>query len=129
MEHQLALPQGALQREDVCASLGFAILFYDCDWKTAENQFNRALGINPNSADTHLAYASLLAVTSRHGEALAEIRRARELDPLNLRASALEGQFLILAGQAYEGLARLQQTFQLEPNFFPAHLFCFYCLS
>jgi len=105
------------------ASLGFAILFYDWDWKTAENQFKRALELNPNSADTHLAYAGLLAVTGRHAEAVAEIRRARELDPLNLRASALEGQFLILAGQADEGLARLQQTFQLEPNFFPAHLF------
>lgn len=35
------------------ASLGFAILFYDWDWKTAENQFTRALGINPNSADTY----------------------------------------------------------------------------
>ncbi len=105
------------------AALGFAILFYDWDWKTAENQYQRALEINPNSADTHLAYAGLLSVTGRLSEGLAEIKRARELDPLNLRANALEGQFLILAGQTDEGLARLQKTFELEPNFFLAHLF------
>ena len=59
----------------------------------------------------------------RREEGLAEVKRARELDPLNLRTNALEGQFLILAGQTDEGLARLQKTFELEPKFFLAHLF------
>jgi TolB-like protein/DNA-binding winged helix-turn-helix (wHTH) protein len=105
------------------AALGFAILFYDWDWSAAENQYKRALDLNPNSADTHLSYASLFAVTGRLAEAVAEIERARELDPLNLRTSALEGRFLALAGRTDEGLARLQKTIELEPNYFLAHLF------
>jgi DNA-binding winged helix-turn-helix (wHTH) protein/tetratricopeptide (TPR) repeat protein len=105
------------------AVLGFALLFYDWDWSGAENQYKRALELNPNSADTHLSYASLYSVLGKYAEALAEIKRARELDPLNLRTNALEGQFLVLAGQTDEGLARLQKTLELEPNFFLAHLF------
>jgi serine/threonine-protein kinase len=105
------------------AALGFAILFYDWDWKTAENQYKRALELNPNSADTHVSYAGLFSIMGRYAEGVAEIRRARELDPLNLRTNALEGQFLILAGQTDEGLARLQKTLELEPNFWLAHMF------
>ncbi|HET6670592.1 MAG TPA: winged helix-turn-helix domain-containing protein [Pyrinomonadaceae bacterium] len=105
------------------AVLGFAILFYDWDWASAENQFKRALTLSPNSADSHFSYAGFLAVLGRHDEALTEIKRAREIDPLDLRVNTLEGQFLILAGHTDEGLTRLQKTIELEPNYFLAHLF------
>lgn len=105
------------------ASLGFAILFYDWDWSAAESQYKRALELNPNSAETHVAYAGLFTVLGRYTEGLAEIKRARELDPLNLRTNALEGRFLVLAGRTDEGLARLRKTIELEPNYFLAHLF------
>ncbi len=55
--------------------------------------------------------------TGRHAEALAVIRRASELDPLNLRTSALEGAFLINAGRPDEALATLRKTLELEPNY------------
>ena len=108
---------------DAHAELGFIIFWYDWDWNAAENQFKRALELDPNSADTHLFYAHLLSNTGRHAEALAEAKHARELDPLNLRTSALEGQFLIHAGRTDEALVRLQKTIELEPNFGFAHLF------
>ena len=108
---------------DAHAELGFIIFWYDWDWNAAENQFKRALELDPNSADTHLFYAHLLSNTGRHAEALAEAKHARELDPLNLRTSALEGQFLIHAGRTDEALATLQKTIELEPNFGFAHMF------
>src|SRR5947209_3806760 len=105
------------------AVLGFTIFWYDWDWGAAEDQYRRALELDPNSADAHLAYAHLLSNTGRHTEALAEVKRARELDPLNLRTNALEGQFLNHAGRTDEALARLQKTFELDPNYLLAHLF------
>ncbi|HSQ19808.1 MAG TPA: hypothetical protein VLR92_05480, partial [Blastocatellia bacterium] len=98
------------------AVLGFIIFWYDWDWKAAENQFIRALVLDPNSAETHEAYAHLLSYTGRHAEGLAEIKRARELDPLNLRTNALEGAMLINAGQSDNALVSLQEALELEPD-------------
>jgi Flp pilus assembly protein TadD len=99
------------------------IFWYEWDWNEAENQFRRALELNPNSAEAHMFYAHLLSNTGRHAEALFEIKLARELDPLFPFANALEGLFLIHAGQTDEALARLQKTVELEPNFWMPYLF------
>ncbi|MBA4123811.1 MAG: winged helix-turn-helix domain-containing protein [Acidobacteria bacterium] len=104
-------------------ALGMTIFWYDWDWNEAENQFRRALELNPNSAEAHLFYAHLLSNTGRHAEALFEIKLARELDPLFPFANALEGLFLIHAGQTDEALARVQKTVELEPNFWMPYLF------
>ncbi len=120
-----AAAQKAVEIDDALAEahalLGFVIFWYDWDWDLAENQFRRALELDPNSADAHYTYADLLSYTGRHAEALAEIKRARELDPLNLRINTLEGAMLINAGRADEALARLQKTLELEPNYWYAH--------
>jgi len=104
-------------------ALAVTIFWYDWNWNEAENQYKRALELNPNSADTHLFYAHLLSNTSRHAESLAEIKRARELDPYSPFLNALEGQFLGYAGRPDEALARLRETFELAPGFWFPHVF------
>jgi tetratricopeptide (TPR) repeat protein len=99
------------------AVIGLVSFWFDWDWEAAENQFKRALELDPNSADAHAGYATLLSYTGRHAEAIDEIKRARELDPLNLRTSAIEGITLINAGRVDEGLERLQKALELEPNY------------
>jgi eukaryotic-like serine/threonine-protein kinase len=104
------------------AVLGFTIFWYDWNWKVAENQFQRALELNPNSADAHWFYATFLSSMGRNSEALNEVTRARELDPLNLIIGAAEGQFLLHGGRADEALASSQKTIELDPNFWFAHM-------
>ena len=104
-------------------ALGVTMFWYDWNWNEAENQYKRALELNPNSADTHLYYAHLLSNTGRHADALAEIKRARELDPYSPFLSTLEGQFLNYAGKPDESLARLRETFELAPGFWFPHVF------
>jgi tetratricopeptide (TPR) repeat protein len=122
-----AAAQKAIEIDDTLAeahtALGFIIFWYDWDWNAAENQYKRALELDPNNADTHLFYGHLLSNTGRHAEALAEGKRARELDPLNLRINAFEGQFLLHAGRTDEALARLQKTSELDANYWLPHLF------
>jgi TolB-like protein/DNA-binding winged helix-turn-helix (wHTH) protein/Flp pilus assembly protein TadD len=117
----------ALEMDETLAeahnALGFAIQFYDWDLNAAEDQYKRALELNPNSPEAHFASASLFTVWGRFDEALAEIQRAREIDPLDLRTNALEGRFLIVAGRADDAIDRLKKTIELEPNYFLAHLF------
>jgi serine/threonine protein kinase/tetratricopeptide (TPR) repeat protein len=105
------------------AALGMTMFWGDWDWAAAENEFKRALELNPNDVNAHLFYAHLLSNTGRHSEALSEVSRARELDPLFPFAGALEGQFLVQAGKPDEGLDRLKKTFELAPNFWMPHLF------
>jgi serine/threonine-protein kinase len=105
------------------AALGMTLFWGEWDWKGAENQFRRALELNPNDVNAHLFYAHLLSNTGRHAEALAEVKIARKLDPLFPFAGALEGLFLIHAGQTDEALDRLNKTFELAPNFWMPHLF------
>jgi DNA-binding winged helix-turn-helix (wHTH) protein/TolB-like protein/Tfp pilus assembly protein PilF len=105
------------------ANLGHIYFWYDWNWNAAEKQHQRALELDPNSADTHQFYAHLLSNTGRHTEALAEIKRARELDPLNLRINALEGLFLLHAGQTDAAIAKLQKTLELDPNYRLAVMF------
>ncbi len=119
--------QKAIEIDDALSeahtALGMTIFWGEWNWNEAENQFKRALELNPNSANAHLFYAHLLSNMGRHTEALAEIKLARELDPLFPFAGALEGQFLFHAGQTDEALDRLRKTSELEPNFWMPHLF------
>jgi len=105
------------------AALGYTMFWYDWDWQAAEKQYLQALELNPNSAEAHFSYAHLLSNTGRHAQALAEIKLARELDPLSLITNALEGQILFFAGKYDEALDRLNKTIDLEPNFWLSHLF------
>ena len=105
------------------AALGFATLFYDRDWRTAERHLKRALELNPNSSESRLAYSAVFTFSTRFDKGVKELARARELDPLNLRASALEGLVMVIAGNVDEGLARLHSTIEADPNFFLPHLF------
>ncbi|HET6646042.1 MAG TPA: tetratricopeptide repeat protein, partial [Pyrinomonadaceae bacterium] len=117
----------AIELDDTLADghavLGWVHFWYDWDWSAAESQFKRALELDENNADAHSYYANLLSNTGRHAESLAEAKRARELEPLNLRINALEGQFLVFAGQVDAGIDRLQKTLELDPNYYLARNF------
>lgn len=78
--------------------LGWIAYWYDHDWAGAEKEFKTALELNPNDPDAHRGYSTLLTCLGRHDEALAQMVTARELDPLSLVTSALEGQTLYFGG-------------------------------
>ncbi|MDQ3256703.1 MAG: winged helix-turn-helix domain-containing protein, partial [Acidobacteriota bacterium] len=107
---------------DVHATLGIVKMWFDWDWAGAERECQRAVDLNPNSGDAHRACALLMFYTGRHDEAVAEGKRARELDPLSLINNVLEVMFLSYAGRDDEAAARLQKTLDLDPNFWIARL-------
>jgi serine/threonine-protein kinase len=104
------------------ASLSFCLIWYDWDWAGGEREARRAIALNPNSAHAHFALAHVLSDFSRHDEAIAEIVRARELDPVFLLYGALEGMMLQHAGRNDEAIAKLQGMLALDPNFWITHL-------
>jgi eukaryotic-like serine/threonine-protein kinase len=64
-------------------ALGFATVCYNFDWAVAEGQHRRAIEINPNYATAHHWYGFHLLMEGRFDEALEQLLRARELDPLS----------------------------------------------
>ncbi|HSE24013.1 MAG TPA: winged helix-turn-helix domain-containing protein [Pyrinomonadaceae bacterium] len=122
-----AAEQKALEIDDTLSEAHAArcmgLFWSDWDWHAAERECLEALKINPNNAESHGYFAIVLSNTGRHIEALAEAKRARELNPLDLGISALEGQYLLHAGRTDEALIQLKKLLELEPNFPMSHLF------
>jgi tetratricopeptide (TPR) repeat protein len=103
--------------------LAFGDFWYDWDWRSAEEHFKRALELDPNGARTHAFYAHFLSNMGRHDEAIEEIRRARQADPLDLLIGTLEGQIQTFAGNDDAAIKVLQSTVSVDPNFWLAYLF------
>jgi tetratricopeptide (TPR) repeat protein len=61
--------------------MAYVMNYYDWDRSGAEQEFKRALELNPNDAATYHAYGRFLASMGRVDEARAELNRAQELDP------------------------------------------------
>lgn len=70
------------------ASLGFALARYDWDWIGAEHELQRAIELQPNYAIAHHWYALQLGMMGRFQEAMMEMNKALELDPLSLIINA-----------------------------------------
>src|SRR6185295_8011880 len=64
-------------------SLGWIKRTHDWDWSGAEAQFKRAIELNPNYANVHQWYGLLLTTLGRTDEALVEMQKAHEIDPLS----------------------------------------------
>ena len=73
------------------ATLGMIQFNFDRDWAGAETSFKLSIELNPNYANAHHWYAMSLVWQARLDEALREIERARELDPLSLVINANAG--------------------------------------
>ena len=99
------------------ATLGHIHFQYDRDWAGAEREFKRAIELNPNYANAHLWYALSLMWMGRHGEALLEVTRAQQLDPLLLAVNANVGFILAAAHRYDEAIAECRKTVDLDPNF------------
>jgi DNA-binding winged helix-turn-helix (wHTH) protein/tetratricopeptide (TPR) repeat protein len=104
-------------------SLAHASFFWEWDWLTAERELRLALELKPSYADAHLRYAAYLSAMGRHVEALAEMTRAQELDPLSLIINTLLGRTFYFARRYDEAIDQLRKTLEIDPNFERALLF------
>ena len=101
------------------AMLAFLRFICDYDWPGAEEEFKRAIELNPNSGDAYDLYGLMLSAMERYDEALEVQRRAHELDPLTHRLDAVST--LLRAGRHDEALRAAIRVIELDPHFAMAH--------
>ena len=99
------------------ATLAYIKTGYDWDWPGAEEEFRRAIELNPNYETAHQWYAEYLSGMGRHEEAIAEIRRAREINPLSLIINAVEVSVLCIAREYDQGISQGQKALEMDPHF------------
>jgi TolB-like protein/Tfp pilus assembly protein PilF len=91
------------------------------NFPTAENEFQRAISLNPSYGNAHHWFGLFLVWQARYEEGLSHLRRAVELDPLNLQYNANLGQGLCVARQSDNGVEQLKKTVEMDTNFGQGH--------
>ena len=111
----------ALKYDDTLAeahtSLASIKAVSDWDWQGAENEYRRAIELNPNYPTAHHWYAAQLLVQGRLDQALDEIRKARQLDPLSLGINKDYAVILLYARDYDRALEQCRKTLEMEPSF------------
>jgi serine/threonine protein kinase/tetratricopeptide (TPR) repeat protein len=112
----------ALEIEETLAeahtSLAFVKTFSDWDWMGAEKEFKQAIELNPGYATAHQWYAEHLTMAGRYAEAMAELKRAKELDPLSLIIGVASAVTLFCGTRLYDRvIEECQKVLEMDPNF------------
>jgi serine/threonine-protein kinase len=99
---------------------------YDRDWLAAEYEIQRALALDPGSAEAHAAYANLLLDARRYAEAKRERERAWELRALQTPDSTLSSfrvereiswaSYAWYVGDREEAMRRARTAVTLNPS-------------
>jgi TolB-like protein/DNA-binding winged helix-turn-helix (wHTH) protein len=111
---------------DAHTSLAWSRFAWDWDWRGAEQEFKRAIELNPSYANAHHWYATYLFGMGRYPEAIAEDRKAESLDPLSIVISVDVAMEALRPARMYDQeMEQCRKTLEMEPNFPSAHA----CLS
>jgi TolB-like protein/DNA-binding winged helix-turn-helix (wHTH) protein/Flp pilus assembly protein TadD len=102
-------------------SLAFILDGFDWDLGSGGKEFQRAIELNPGYATAHHWYAWHLSLLGRYDEAIAEMRKAENLDPLSLIINADLAELLVLAHFYDESIRQSRKAIEMDPNFALAH--------
>jgi serine/threonine-protein kinase len=102
------------------ASLAAVRWWYDWDWKGAEEAYRRAIDLNWNYATAHDGYSMLLSARGRSADAIEQVTKAADLDPLSLIIAVHAGWPFYFARDYDSAIRRFDKALELDQNFIPA---------
>jgi len=97
-------------------ALGGIRFYSNWDWPKAEAEFRRAIELNSGDAEAHRVYSYYLSALGREEEALSEIRRAQDIDPLYIATQITAGWVFYWARQYDKAIDQCQKALELDPN-------------
>src|ERR1700757_705958 len=102
-------------------SLAFVLDGFDWDFDSAGKEFQRAIELNPGYATAHHWYAWHLSLVGQNEQAIVEMKKAENLDPLSIIINADLAELLVLAHSYDESIGQSRKTLEMDPNFALAH--------
>jgi TolB-like protein/DNA-binding winged helix-turn-helix (wHTH) protein/Tfp pilus assembly protein PilF len=102
-------------------SLAFCLEGFDWDFGSAEKEFQRAIELNPGYATARHWYSWHLSLLGRNTDAITEMRKAENLDPLSLIINADLAELLLIAHLPDESILQSRKTVEMDANFALAH--------
>jgi TolB-like protein/Tfp pilus assembly protein PilF len=125
MERAKAEARKAIALDETLAeahtSLGWVTFIYDWDWAAAEQQFRRAVELNPRYSTAHQWYSWFLAAMGRFEESLEHGRTAAELDPASVSIRRSMGWLQYYARQHDGALDNLRRGLAMDPTAAETH--------
>lgn len=115
--HALAAASKALEIDDGLAEAHASMAMarqYGWDWTAAENEYRKAITLNPDYAQAWQWYGVFLSFVGRFSEAVQHVRRAQELDPVSLSIGSQVGLVLLFARRYAEAEVQLQQVLEVD---------------
>lgn len=107
---------------EALTSLAFVEWVNSWDFSKADADFKRAIELNPNYATAHHWYSYYLVSQGRNDEAIAEIKKAQELEgPFTLSVNTDIGEIYSWARKYDEAEPYLRNVLKIEPNYAVAH--------
>ena len=84
-------------------------------WTEAEDEYKRALDLNPNNASAQAGYALWLSCQGRSDEAINWVQRAQALDPIGVSGSSVS--WILFQSHRYDDAIReSRSSLTLQPN-------------
>ncbi len=93
------------------------------DWRAAEQEYRRALELDPHSSLLHYWLGIFWGVQGRFDRSLESLERARGLDPLSLNVVAVTGWMHYFARRFRDALPYYRHALSVDPNHLLAHWF------
>jgi TolB-like protein/DNA-binding winged helix-turn-helix (wHTH) protein/Tfp pilus assembly protein PilF len=106
---------------DAHTALAEVLNDYEWNWPAAEQEYKRAIELNPNDPTAHHWYAVSLAWVGRSAEAIDEIQRALQLDPVAVNPHSNLALILLWARQYDRATVEAQEALELDANVITPH--------
>jgi TolB-like protein/Tfp pilus assembly protein PilF len=98
-------------------ALAVVHILYDWDWAAAEAECRRAVELSPGDSVTHEHLADYMSIRARHDDAIVEIKRGLELDPISRRHLGFFGFILYRARRYDESILQCERALDIDPNY------------
>lgn len=123
--HAKSAAQAALSIDPSAAeaynALAMATYRQDWDFAAAERDFKKAIELDPNDAVAHQWYGEFLGDMRRFDQSIAELKKAKELDPLSPMVGCDLADGYLHAGRGADAEVELRRIIDLYPDFVPGH--------